>query len=672
MRTTLLLWLALTGAALSAWVQAADTPRIPRVIPPAGIEVPKEDLALIVAALEELEASVQKGRSSPLPERLPDIEIYAKAVRYAVDHGEFYAAKDIERALEILEIGRQRAQGLAELKPNWTKERGLVVRGYRSKIDGSVQPYGLVIPEQLDLTQPVPLYVWLHGRGDKMTDLQFIHQRGTSVGQISPDNAIVLHPFGRYCNAFKFAGETDVLEAIEAVADQYKIDRKRIVLWGFSMGGAGAWHLGAHYPDRWVAVSPGAGFAETARYQKLDPATVPEYERVLWGWYDAPDYVRNLFNLPVIAYSGELDKQIQAAQVMEEAYQAEGRKLPHLIGPGMGHQYHPDTLKELAAKIAAEVTKGQDPYPRTLSLQTRTLRYGRAHWLSIEGLHENWKDSRVDAEVIGHTGVKLKTKNVTRLTIAPPWRAGSGFEQRRVLEIDGQKIELDLFIHPVTLELGKWREAEPPSWRMPPPVFRGRQRLAKTPGLQGPIDDVFLEPFLVVTPSGKSKHERVEAWVAAELAHFQDRWRRLFRGELRIKKDYEVTDRDLRDYHLVLWGDRSSNRLIEKVVDSLPIGWSESAITAGERSFASAGHVLAAIYLNPEQPNKYVVLNSGMTFREAHDKTNSQQTPKLPDWAVIDLSQPPDDRTPGKIAAAGFFDEQWQLKEPIQVEKPTP
>ncbi len=52
----------------------------------------------------------------------------------------------------------------------------------------------------------------------------------------------------------------------------------------------------------------------------------------------------------MIAYSGENDKQIQAARVMEEAFQAEGRKLEHLIGPGMGHKYHPEVLKELIGK----------------------------------------------------------------------------------------------------------------------------------------------------------------------------------------------------------------------------------------------------------------------------------------------------------------------------------
>jgi hypothetical protein len=58
----------------------------------------------------------------------------------------------------------------------------------------------------------------------------------------------------------------------------------------------------------------------------------------------------------------------------------------------------------------------------------------------------------------------------------------------------------------------------------------------------------------------------------------------------------------------------------------------------------------------------YIVLNSGLTFREAHDRTNSQQNPKLPDWAIIDISQPPDANAPGRIHDADFFDENWQFK----------
>ena len=59
-------------------------------------------------------------------------------------------------------------------------------------------------------------------------------------------------------------------------AKRYKIDPRRIVLRGFSMGGAGAWHLGLHYPDRWAAVEAGAGFTETKRYAKQD--NLPAYQ----------------------------------------------------------------------------------------------------------------------------------------------------------------------------------------------------------------------------------------------------------------------------------------------------------------------------------------------------------------------------------------------------------
>ena len=34
---------------------------------------------------------------------------------------------------------------------------------------------------------------------------------------------------------------------------------------GFSMGGAAAWHFGAHFAGLWAAVAPGAGFTETSR-----------------------------------------------------------------------------------------------------------------------------------------------------------------------------------------------------------------------------------------------------------------------------------------------------------------------------------------------------------------------------------------------------------------------
>jgi hypothetical protein len=58
---------------------------------------------------------------------------------------------------------------------------------------------------------------------------------------------------------------------------------------------------------------------------------------------------------------------------------------------------------------------------------------------------------------------------------------------------------------------------------------------------------------------------------------------------------------------------------------------------------------------------RYVVLNSGFTFREFDYLNNARQTPKLPDDAVVDITTPPDFRYSGKIVLAGFFNEDWGL-----------
>ena len=90
--------------------------------------------------------------------------------------------------------------------------------------------------------------------------------------------------------------------------------------------------------------------------------------------------------------------------------------------------------------------------------------------------------------------------------------------------------------------------------------------------------------------------------------------------------------------------------------------WTSDSITLGTRKFPSATNAPVMIYPNPLNPKKYVVINSGITLREYAESNNSLQVAYLPDYAVVDLTTPPDARWPGKIAAAGFFGEKWQLQ----------
>ena len=112
--------------------------------------------------------------------------------------------------------------------------------------------------------------------------------------------------------------------------------------------------------------------------------------------------------------------------------------------------------------------------------------------------------------------------------------------------------------------------------------------------------------------------------------------------------------------NLVLWGDPGSNKVLAKLLPRLPIQWTKDKLTMGAESASGADHAPIFIFPNPANPKCYIVVNSGFTFRMGARTSNSLQTPKLPDWALIDLNTPPDELWPGKVVNAGFFDEHWQ------------
>ena len=129
-----------------------------------------------------------------------------------------------------------------------------------------------------------------------------------------------------------------------------------------------------------------------------------------------------------------------------------------------------------------------------------------------------------------------------------------------------------------------------------------------------------------------------------------------------VKDDVAITDADIAASNLILWGDPKSNKVLARIADKLPIGWTADNIVLGNRRFPAATNAPVMIYPNPLNQRKYVVINSGITFREYAESNNALQVAYLPDYAVVDATSPFDPRWPGKIVAAGFFGEKWNLQ----------
>src|SRR4029077_5105911 len=371
---------------------ADNVPSTVRPVPPLGVEVPKADREELEQGLSALGEQLRQltGRKDPqIALLLPDVQIFHKAVHDALVYNEFISKDDIGRAKSLLKEGRDRAEQLLAGRAAWDTATGLVVRGYVSKIDGSVQPYGLVVPESYTAGGATrhPLDIWFHGRNEDAGEVKFIEDRRHSRGEFTPPDTIVLHPYGRYCNAFKFAGEVDVLEALESVQKRYRINDEGIGDRGFSMGGAACWQFAVHYADRWVGATPGAGFSETPDFLKVfqkETLTPTWWEQKLWHWYDCTDYAVNLAHCPTIAYSGEIDSQKQAADIMAEALRKERIGLVHLIGPKTAHAYHPDARLEIDRRLTSIVERGREKVPRAVHLVTYTLKYNRMAWVTID------------------------------------------------------------------------------------------------------------------------------------------------------------------------------------------------------------------------------------------------------------------------------------------------
>jgi dienelactone hydrolase len=637
-----------------------------RPVPPPGLPLPEEARKELVTGLEDLQTEIailNSASNKVIRSLVPDVQIFANAIHYALRYDEFLnGTNDLREARSILAQGMERLAELKGGKASWTNAAGLVVRGYVSKIDGSVQPYGLVVPADVphSFERPRRLDAWFHGRDEKLTELKFLSDRQSDPGQFTPPDTFVLHLYGRYCNANKFAGEIDLFEALADVKQRYRIDEDRVVVRGFSMGGAACWQFAVHYPGEWAAAAPGAGFSETREFLRVfqnEPVTPPPWEQKLWHWYDCTDYAVNLFNLPTVAYSGEMDKQKQAADMMAAALKEEGIELTHIIGPGAGHSYltkQHDSRPEINERIDALAARGRDPLPRSVKFTTWTLRYNKSHWVTLKGLEEHWERARIDAELSG-SGIVATTKNISALCFElKPGQAP--FTQRPEIVLDGQKLagaalKSDRsWVAEFRKESGKWGASA-----------GNTEVLEKKPGLQGPIDDAFMDSFLIVLPTVVGLNSRVDQWVAAEAGRAIEHWQKQFRGEPRVKRDVEVTTNDIASANLILFGDRSSNRLLGRIADQLPIKWSEKDVMLGDQSFGVANHVPAFIYPNPLNPTRYVVVNSGFTFREYDYLNNARQVAKLPDYAIFNIQTPRNSRYAGQVVTAGFFDERWAL-----------
>jgi poly(3-hydroxybutyrate) depolymerase len=158
---------------------------------------------------------------------------------------------------------------------------GDIKRHYLLETAREILPYRTYIPKGYDGTKTFPLIIALHGLGG--TEDGFFDNYGRSMPALAEQHGYILAtPLGyRVDGSYGWGlgtppadptvrrtqdfSEQDVMQVLQRVRQQYKIDPGRIYLMGHSMGAIGTWKIAPKYPDIWAALGPiaGAGAADT-------------------------------------------------------------------------------------------------------------------------------------------------------------------------------------------------------------------------------------------------------------------------------------------------------------------------------------------------------------------------------------------------------------------------
>jgi dienelactone hydrolase len=659
---------------VTAFVVVLATSGSAQYDPPPVVMPEPETVAIIRQRTRQLEQALkqltQDGVRDP---ELADIEIFHQAVVWEMSNKEFYHKDAGAWTLEALDTGLLRADQAKRAEKPWLNRTGTsVVRGYRSALDGSLQPYVVTYPANYGKGPPKKwrIDVVLHGRDASLTEVSFLHRHNGTRAASKEQDWVQLDLFGRGNNAYRWAGEVDVQEAINAffAVEQYMqrpglVDRSKSVLRGFSMGGAGTWHLGLHQPSNWSLLGPGAGFTTTRGYVSKLPDPLPPYVADCLHIYDAVDYAENAFDVPIVAYSGANDKQKQAADNIELALKKAGleKHMIHLVAPGLEHQMPAEWQKKANEEYVKILNKEppEPDYPPRVHFVTWTLKYSSCSWVDLLGLDAHYQRALIDAR---HTaeGFEVTTTNIRALSLRLP---RDEVLREQVVTIDGLKIKArpvfqrpDLYIY-LEKRDGQWTSV------LPERLLTDRLRKPqKVSGLTGPIDDAFMAPFLCVRGTGEPWNSAVDAYSQANLERFGQEWSKYFRGTLPIKEDSLVTSEDLANRNLILFGDPSSNSLIAQALPGLPLKWTKEKLTWDGQEYAAGEHVPVLIFPSPFNPDRYVVINSGHTFHAADFQgTNALLYPRLGDFAILKLTGQGKDPLATEVVRAGLFDDFWGI-----------
>jgi len=534
------------------------------------------------------------------------------------------------------------------------------VRTFVSGIDSSCQYFAVLPPEGYDPQEKYGLILTLHGAG--------VEASGQVNSYQPKDWAFVVAPTNRRRFGFDWQdwGRLDALEVLELAKRSFPIDTNRVYLVGHSMGGHGTWHVGLAHPDLFAAIAPAAGWAcfqlyvpwfLQKSYMFAEPRQIAIRDMSLREDF-APNFAENALNLPVFILHGGIDDNVPTVhgRMFAKLLDQFGYEHTYKEVPGKKHWWKLDDLQcvDDTDLMAFLKSRTRNPYPRRVVFKTNELGQSRkSYWIQIDEQERPFFESRIEAEPVGRS-IAISTTNIRQFTLyLDETLVPLG---RLFVTVNGHKVS-HRFERNGKCTFRKKGE------RFVKGALR-RKGLRKRHDLYGPIKQAYFSPsVLVYGTKGDS--------ATTELLYRQARWEAMrwwhrANGYVDVLPDTEVTDVEVRNRNLILFGGPAENEITSRINSKLPIRLEKGSFRVGKKVIRGRGLAAEFIYPNPLNPEKFVFVHEGSDSLGLGISTSFgtiYSGAGLPDFIIFDETVKL--RGWGGALCTGFFDTDWGIREDL-------
>lgn len=594
---------------------------------------------------ENVVASLSKQHFLDFQGLVDTLELHRQRLREALRESSRTQARSQKAPLE--ELLHQLERGTDPLTAPGIKTWATV-----SPLDGHPQPILIHVPSSFSRhsSRRYPLVIALHGyNGTTRGIMRAFLDRTSPLPHPQVDGFVIApHAYGN--SFYRGPGEYEVLRVLHWALGTLPIDPDRVSITGVSMGGTGAAHLALRYPDYFAAAAPLCGYHSYFLRRDVKNRRRRAWEVSLLHRFSTSSWAEQARHTPFFVAHGLRDHPLENSRVLIDRLVDLGYRVEQ-EWPNTGHRVWERTYAH--AKLWSWLSQQKrTSAPKHVTLRTDSLRYGASGWVTIEQLSSHGTAAEVDARVAGSRSLNVVTSNVRALTLeSPPGLEPQGPVR---IDIDGQQLEARAArVLRLLRSERRWRSTADTD------ASRAPSSPVKKAGLEGPIDDVFLDRVLFVYGTGKATTRLANREVAEAFSAYGP-------GvdiHYPVVADTAVTPEQIRDYSLFLVGRSDDHVILGRIAHRLPISAGRDSIWAQGRQYRGKSVGAIFVWPNPISPERYVVV---VTAPNPSGIWQALSLPKLlPDHIVYDaeLGSAASETMLGdtNVLLSGFFDEAWQL-----------